>query len=95
MSQRHHLVPRFHLDRWKVTGKGLIAIRRSTEEVHTRNAKSVAVESDAYAIEVRNQGKNYIVEKMRSRVESEQRWRCATCLSPGRGRTRTASAGRL
>lgn len=71
MSQRHHLVPRFYLDRWKVSGIGLTAIRRSTGEVQMRNPKSVAAEADAYAIEVPNRGKDYLVEKMLSRVESE------------------------
>jgi hypothetical protein len=41
MGQRHHLVPRFYLQRWAVPGRGLKAIRRSTGEVMVRNAKTI------------------------------------------------------
>jgi hypothetical protein len=71
MGQRHHLVPRFYLHRWSMPGKGLTAINRSSGELLSRSAKSVAVETDAYAIEVSDQGRNYVVEKMLSTVESE------------------------
>jgi hypothetical protein len=71
MSQRHHLVPRFYLEGWKIRGRGLAAIRRSTGEVLSRSPKSVAVETDSYAIDVPNDGTNYVVEKMLSAVESE------------------------
>ncbi|MGH2653142.1 MAG: DUF4238 domain-containing protein [Actinomycetota bacterium] len=71
MRQRHHLVPRFYLDRWSIPGKGLTAVRRSSGEVLSRSARTVAVETDAYAIEVPDEGKNYIVERMLGAVESE------------------------
>lgn len=71
MGQRHHLVPRFYLERWAVPGRALKAIRRSTGEVLVRRAKTVAFETDAYAIESPIEGKSYVVEEALSALESE------------------------
>jgi hypothetical protein len=70
MTQRHHLVPRFYINGWSMPGQGLLALRRSTGEALERSAKTVAYETDAYAIDVPYEGKNYTVEKMLSSVES-------------------------
>jgi hypothetical protein len=72
MGQRHHLVPRFYLQRWSTGGKqGLGAIRRSTGEILAMSPRNAAVETDAYAIQVPDADKNYVVEKMLSAVESD------------------------
>jgi len=72
MGQRHHLIPRFYLKRWSVGGgAGLSAIRRSTGDVLSLSPKTAAVETDAYAVELPEEGKSYAFEKMLSQVESD------------------------